>query len=130
MLEGAFDLKVEKTRGPKPQAVTLHWDAGVLLPIGAVAAADQAGLYLEAVVSIAVQAAKLSAPLTAQKNLYPWQLAEIERACGKRPTNKEVKAELARAVALKRLRYIKGHGKQRAGYFPFEEALTRQRRTI
>ena len=105
-LEGAFELKVVKrNNGPKGAPLTLHWDAGVLLPITDVSAAEQAGLYFEAVIKVAIDAANFGAPITTQKNLFPWQLQQIEAACGKRPTQGEVKAELQRALMLKRLRY-------------------------
>jgi hypothetical protein len=58
------------------------------------------------------------APIQKQRKVNKWQLDEIERLAGRRPTEREVKEELARAVPLGRLRYMKGYGKQMAGYFP------------
>ena len=76
----------------------------MLLPITAVGTAERDSLFLEAVVKMALQAAAVGAQITKQRNPFPWQLAEIELACGRRTANKEVKAELARARALNRLR--------------------------
>ena len=85
-IDGAFELKVVKrNNGPIGQPITLHWDAGVLLPITAVGTAERDSLFLEAVVKMALQAAAVGAPITKQRNPFPWQVGEIELACGRRP---------------------------------------------
>jgi hypothetical protein len=75
---------------------------------------------LDTCVQIAIAAAERGMPVQMQRKLEHWQVAEIESAVGYRPTDRDIKAELNRAVNLQRLRYVKGHGKQKAGYFPFE----------
>jgi hypothetical protein len=51
---------------------------------------------------------------------------EIEKIAGRRPSDRDVKEELARATMLGRLRYQKGYGKLTAGYFPSDYRLQRQ----
>ena len=119
--EGAYLLAVEKrNNGPKGQPITLHWNDGVLLPRSEVDTAQQSTLFLEACIKVAAMSAENGAPITQQRKLFGWQIDEIERDAGYRPSQPEIKEELARAVRLGRLRYIKGHGKQQAGYFLIE----------
>lgn len=55
--------------------------------------------------------------------MLTWHIDEIERAAGLRPSEREIKEELERAVSLSRLRYIKRKSHQIAGYYPFETPL-------
>jgi RecA-family ATPase len=119
--EGAYDLKVEKrNNGPLGKPLTLYWAEGVLLPRTEVDVSQQRSLFLEACISVAIAAAKDGAPITKQKHLHAWQITDITRAAGYRPTHADIKAELARALSLGRLRYVPGHGKNVAGYYPIE----------
>ena len=67
-------------------------------------------------------AADNDAPIQKQRRLDGWMIGEIERAAGRKPSDRDVKEELARAIMLGRLRYQRGHGKQTAGYFPIEQS--------
>jgi hypothetical protein len=117
----SFDLKVEKrNNGKQGETITLHWCDGVLQPRSELESGQQNELFFEACVNVALQAAANEDPITLQKRLYDWQLDEIERGAGFRPAQAEIKSQLALAVSRGRLRYLKGYGKQRAGYFPRE----------
>jgi hypothetical protein len=117
----AFELRVEKRNNAATgQPLTLHWDNGLLLPISAVGADEQSARFTEACVKVAIEAAAKGAPIQMQRRLHDWQIKEIDFDCGKRPTDREVKAELARAIHLRLLRYVKGEGKNKAGYYPFD----------
>jgi RecA-family ATPase len=117
----AFDLKVEKrNNGPTGDTITLHWHDGVLLPRSDLDTTEQSALLYEACISVALLSAENGSPITKQRNLFSWQLDEIERAAGRAPSQSEVKEQLALAVSRGRLRYLKGYGKQQAGYFPRE----------
>lgn len=67
-----------------------------------------------------VKAAAHGAPIQKQRNVEKWVHLEIEKAAGIKPTQRQIKDELATALSLGRLRYVSGHGKQHAGYFPME----------
>jgi RecA-family ATPase len=117
----AFDLKVEKrNNGPTGERITLYWSEGVLLPRSEVDSAQQSTLFTEACIDVALMAAERDDPIQKQRKLYGWQIDEIDRRAGFRPTEASVKEELARAISAGRLRYVKGHGRDRAGYFPKE----------
>ena len=119
-VKDAFDLKVEKrNNGPYGQVTTLHWLDGVLLPAADVGGEDREKLLFEACIRVALQAAEMDTPITRQRKLIDHQLVAIEREVGFKPTQREVKEQLHRAVLEKRLRYSRGYGKQMAGYFPF-----------
>ncbi|HVV79326.1 MAG TPA: bifunctional DNA primase/polymerase [Pseudolabrys sp.] len=116
-----FDLKVEKrNNGRQGEVITLHWCDGILQPRSELEAGEQGALFFEACVTTAVQAAANEDPITKQKRLYDWQLDDIERQAGFRPSQNEIKEQLALAVSRARLRYLKGYGKQRAGFYPRE----------
>ena len=116
--QDAFELKVEKrNNGPSGGIITLHWRDGVLLPLSAADLAKQPAALFEACVAAALKAAEHDAPIQQQRDIAPWLMNDIERTIGKEPTQREVKEQLAEALGRKRLRYVKGHGKQKAGYF-------------
>ncbi len=119
--EDAFELKVEKrNHGPKGKPLTLHWSDGVLLPRTDSATAEGASYLERAVVRVAIMAADCGAPLTVQKRLLKWQLDEIEKDIGRRPTQPQVKEVLAAALPAGSLRYIRGTDNRAAGYYPPE----------
>lgn len=114
----AFSLKVEKrNNGPAGETVTLHWNDGVLLPIANMSGNGK-GL-LDACVELALQAAKNGNPLQLQRKIAPAQLSHLERELGFKPSNRDVKDQLQQALLDKKLRYVKGHGKTMAGYYPY-----------
>jgi hypothetical protein len=117
----AFRLKVEKrNNGPEGAELMLHWRDGVLLPLSDIDGAQQATLLFEACISMALRTHGCGAPIQKQKYVETWVLTEIEKLVGFRPSQKQIKDELATAIGKGRLRYIKGHGKQTAGYYPVE----------
>jgi RecA-family ATPase len=120
--DSTYELKVEKrNHGAKGKPLTLHWSDGALLPLSQAADAETAALFRETCIRIALQAAEKGTPIIRQRHLYDWQVDEIERAIGRRPTQREVKEVLSQAVGPGGLRYLKGHGKQMAGYFAFDD---------
>ncbi len=114
----AFTLKVEKrNNGPTGETITLHWHDGTLLPL-----ADMPGKgkgLLDACVELALEAAENGSPIQLQRKITPPQLAHLERVLGFRPSNQDVKDALQQAMLDKKLRYVKGHGKTTAGYYPY-----------
>ncbi|MBS0252405.1 MAG: bifunctional DNA primase/polymerase [Proteobacteria bacterium] len=120
--ESAFDLKVEKRNNAPPQKLplTLRWDDGVLLPITEVAATERKALFKNACINTALQAADGGCPIQKQRRIQGWMFDQIEKDAGYRPTEKQVKDELAAAISTGELRYIAAHGKQQAGYFAKE----------
>lgn len=75
-------------------------------------------MLFEACVHVAVEAAERGSPIQRQRGLEKWQLDSIERTAGVRPSNREAKEQLENAIGARRLRYVKGYGKQVAGFFP------------
>jgi RecA-family ATPase len=120
--DDAFDLKAEKrNHDRRGQTITLYWSDGVLLPRTETAAGEQKGHFMRSVVRVAIIAAEQAAPITMQKRLYGWQLDEIERDIGRRPSNTEVKEVLAAALPAGLLRYVKGSTHRAAGYYPADQ---------
>jgi Bifunctional DNA primase/polymerase, N-terminal/AAA domain len=118
-VEDAYDLKVEKrNHGAKGKPITLHWSDGVLLPRTETATSEQAAQLHAAVVRVATDAAEAGAPIQQQRRLLKWQLDEIERAIGRRPSEREVKEELAASLPRGDLRYVKGTQRRTAGFYP------------
>jgi hypothetical protein len=76
-------------------------------------------VFLNECVTLAIEAAETGEPIKKQKNVTLAQLAHLERVLGFRPSPREVRAKLEEALLAKRLRYVKGHGKIMAGYYPF-----------
>jgi hypothetical protein len=121
--EDAFDLKVEKrNHGPKGKPLTLHWCNGVLLPRSETDSVEQKGTLLRAAVRVAIMAAQTGAPIQRQRRLTNWQIEEIEREIGRRPTEREAKEALASALPAALLRYIAGSQRRTAGYYPADHS--------
>lgn len=119
-IDGAFELKVEKrNNGPKGSPLALYWDNGVLLPVSDFEAGQRNSLLHEACVQVAIEAAKVGNPILKQPKVEDWRREEIERRCGFKPNDTQIKGELSKALRDGKLRYVKGHGKNKAGYFPF-----------
>jgi hypothetical protein len=115
-----FELKVEKrNNGPAGGIITLHWRDGILLPLSAIELAKQPAALFEACVAAALTAAESGSPIQRQRKVTRWLMDDIERAVGKMPTDRQVKEQLEAAIGKQRLRYIPGHGKQMAGYYPW-----------
>lgn len=122
--EGVYELKVEKrNNGPKGDPITLHWTAGTLQPHGEVP--DEKKRFFEACIKVAEHAAEGGQAIQMQKVPADWVFGEIEARAGFKPTNRQLKEELAKALSLGRLRYRKGTGGHGgAGYYPFEPAVS------
>jgi len=115
-----YELKVEKrNNGRVGERLTLHWHNGVLLPTVELGGKDQGELLLEACIRLALDCADGGEPIKRQKKLPYFQLLAIEKEVGFTVTNNDVKEQLDKAVYLKKLRYVRGHGKDVAGYFPY-----------
>ena len=121
-VEDAFELRVEKrNHGPKGKPLTLHWSDGVLLPRTEIAMVEQEGHLRRAIVRVAVAAAEQGMPIQVQRRSLKWQLDEVEREIGRRPTEREVKEALAAAMPAGLLRYVKGSKDRMAGYYPVDQ---------
>jgi hypothetical protein len=117
-----YELKAEKRNyGPLGDPITLHWSDGVLLPRAETDLAEHQAAFRNSVVRVATMAAECGAPIQKQPRLERWQLDEIERDIGRRPTDREVKTELAAALPAGLLRYIGGSQHRTAGYYPHDE---------
>lgn len=117
----AFKLKVEKrNNGPEGAEMTLHWQDGILLPLSDIDGAQQASILFEACITAALKAYEFGSPIQKQKHVENWLLVEIEKQAGFKPSHKQIKDELATAIGKGRLRYLKGFGKQTAGFYPIE----------
>ena len=77
-------------------------------------------MFFEACIEVALSAAEHGAPIQKQKNVERWVKVAIEKKAGKIATDKEIKDQLATAQSVGRLRYVPGHGKAAAGYYPME----------
>lgn len=119
--DGMFELKVEKrNHGPKGLPTTLYFDGGALLPVSETYGTDREDRLLEACVIVATDAARQGTPIQMQRRLKTWMLNEIEKDCGYRPPEREVKEILATAIHRQRLRYVAGGKNRVAGYYPFD----------
>jgi Bifunctional DNA primase/polymerase, N-terminal/AAA domain len=118
----AFTLKVEKrNHGAKGAPITLHWSLGALLPRADLDVALQAQTFRSACILAAVEAAQTSQAIQRQRRPPGWVFDDIERACGRKPTLRELQEELARALRDQDLRYLSGSKDRVAGYYPFDE---------
>lgn len=124
VIEDVFELKVEKRSGAKAGGkIDLRWADGVLLPTTDLPEQEQADVFYEACIKEAIAwAIEYDNPILQRPKINNVALTNIELASGKRPTQREVKDALIQALAKKRLRYLTGHGKQKAGYYPFDGA--------
>jgi hypothetical protein len=85
------------------------------------AAADRNALLREACVKVALAAAEQGAPIQKQRRLNKWMLDEIEAAAGYRPTDRDVKEELASAMHAGMLRHVRSANDRTAGYYPVDQ---------
>jgi hypothetical protein len=120
--EGTYELKVEKrNHGPKGKPITLHWSEGVLLPRTETAIAENETAFLTSVIRVAIEAAESGSPIQKQRRLERWQLDWVEKAVGRRPSDREVKDALAAALPAGQLRYVGGSQHRTAGYYPADQ---------
>ncbi len=126
--EDAFELKVEKrNHGAKGKPLTLHFDNGAMLPRSEAAEGDQGAHLTRACVRVACMAAEAGAPIQMNSSrVGKWQLDEIERDIGRRPTQREVKDALAAALPAKLLVYVRTSRHRVAGYYPPEEGRAQE----
>jgi hypothetical protein len=121
--DGAYELKTEKrNHGPKGPPLTLHFDNGILSPWGS--ATDQGeNVLMRAVARVAIMAAEQHVPNNHRSHLKGWQLDEIERAVGRRPTQRQAKEALAACLPAGLLRYVTYSRHQASGYYPPDEGV-------
>jgi hypothetical protein len=79
----------------------------------------------EACVEAALKAAEHHAPFQKQRHVPGWAVEEIERACGFRPNQRQVKEHLATAIVRRRLRYMDRTNDRVAGYYPWNEEVSK-----
>lgn len=117
----AFTLKVEKrNHGAKGEPITLHWSQGALLPHTDLDTSARAGAFRAACIAQAEDAARTCQAIQKQRRPPQWVFDEVERACGRRPTLRELQEELARALRDQQLRYMSATKDRVAGYYPFD----------
>lgn len=122
VIPNSFTLKVEKrNNGPEGEEFPLYWSNGLLLPKSQIEIQQVATLKLEASVRMAIKAAANETPIKQRGEIEEWRLDEVERECGQRLSVREIKEELAHALEMKRLRYIKGGGHRTAGYYAWDD---------
>lgn len=116
--ENTLILKVEKrNHAPLPkEPITLHWVDGVLLPITEAAEKERRRLFLDAIVKVAIDAAESGQHIQMQKRPAEWVFNTIERACGYKPTDHELKEALAEALHDRKIAYRRGGKGTTAGY--------------
>jgi hypothetical protein len=98
--------------------MTLYWSDGVLLPQTEVAVGEQKDHFTRAVVRVATMAAEAGAPMQLQRRVLGWQLDEIAKDTGRRPSERDVKEALHAALPAKLLCYLRGSTHRVAGYYP------------
>jgi RecA-family ATPase len=119
-IEGLYELRVEKrNNAAKGEPLLLRWDDGVLSPPNLLDEAAAKHTQREACIRVAIMAARAGAPITMQRNAQKWQIDEVARETGRPISQSMFKEELHQALIAKRLRYVPGKSKTRAGYFPF-----------
>lgn len=89
-------------------------------------AADRTAALMDACVRVAIMAANTSAPMRQGAAPLKWQIDEIEKDIGRRPTKAEIKETLAAALPAGLLRYIKGTNTLAAGYYPSDMAVAEE----
>ena len=117
-----FELKVVKrNHGPKGAPIILHWSDGALLPRTSLDTVEQEAAFHSVCIRLAIKAAKAGAPIQKQEHCAKWIVNEIEARLGRRPSDREIKDELAGALPRQELRYVSGHKHRTAGYYPWDE---------
>jgi hypothetical protein len=117
--DDCFELKVEKrNHGPKGAPITLHWNSGALLPSTDIDDADRRTRFRSACVRVAIAAAEAGTPIQKQRRLNKWMLDEIERDARFRPSERDVKEELASALRDGQVRFLSHNRHHMAGYYP------------
>ena len=118
-----FVLTVEKKHNHAAgRAITLHWSDGILIPSADLGEEERNELLFETCVQFACTAADMGSPVQRQKDFTEWQLDEIERKAGVRPSEREAKQQLENAINVGRLRYVKDGGRL-SGFYRAETHL-------
>jgi hypothetical protein len=90
------------------------------------AGADREDALIQSAVRVALQAAQLGSPITAQKAMAKWQVDTIAADLGYRPRQADIKNALASALPRKLLFYVHGTNRHLAGYYPPDEPTARE----
>ena len=108
---GAVIRCVEKrNHGPKPEPVTIHWNDGAILPLGAGDdATPRMTRLVNACVEVAIWAAEHGAPIQKRPHPSGYIVMEIEERCGWKPRAREIKDACMTALYEGRLRYLEGN---------------------
>jgi hypothetical protein len=115
-----YELRCEKrNNGPRMAPLMLRWSDGILVPASESALEGKTQALRKACIKAALSAAASGMPITKQKHVTDWQLRDIENVAGYRPTQRAIKEALTEAVNNQKLRYVAGHGKKSAGFYPF-----------
>jgi hypothetical protein len=127
--QDAYALKVEKrNHGPKGEPLALYYSEGAMLPRSELQVNESRNLLYAAVVNMARAAVDAGDPFKKQANIRPWQLDELQKRIGYRPTSRDVKDELSRAaLSIGSLIYVNGDNRRVSGYYPAENAEERSR---
>lgn len=128
--EDAYELRVGKANAAKKGlAVTLYWDGGALLPRDGIDDDAKRENFQAALVRAAIQCAETGMPIRGQSDPPDYVYEEVEKACGRRPSKREIKKGLQDAALRDRtLEYVRGTNLTAAGYYPPGRAVEMARR--
>lgn len=115
-----YTVAVQKRNNTaKIDPITVHWADGILLPYSEAATDEITRRFHSAVIEAAIALYVQGTPIQRRGSDIPsWVWGSIERVSGKRPTMRELKAELADALNKKELRYVTGQRGEPTGYYP------------
>jgi Bifunctional DNA primase/polymerase, N-terminal/AAA domain len=115
----AFEFKVEKrNHGRKLDPIYLHYVGGALVPQSELDDGERQNRLVRVVAEVAKMSAERSEPINKIRRFDSWEMSEIEKRLGSRPTNKEARAALSHASGQGLVRFLKGTRHRSAGYYP------------
>ncbi|MBL8550450.1 MAG: AAA family ATPase [Hyphomonadaceae bacterium] len=118
--EDEYELRVAKrNHGPKGVPIKLRFYRGALLPTEVLPqAAQDAGALREAVVRAALGAAELGTPFNKRDTIPEWAMKEVDKATGRRPTQRAFREEVQAASRDGQLMFLPATRHRSAGFYP------------
>lgn len=112
--------QLKRSHGAEADTITLYYDNGALLPRSEAETTKIKTEFLETCVEVAVRAAQTGQHLSRRNVVAEWAVDCIHHKLGQRPSNRDVKEALEKALSLKLLRYMPSGRGQSAGYYPWD----------